>query len=74
MVKIVSPPERLKGEVSPPGDKSLGHRALIFNAIAAGKARVDNFPPGADPLSTLSCLRSLGVAIEYDPGPPPECR
>ncbi len=70
-MKVVSPPERLRGEVSPPGDKSLGHRALIFNALAAGKARVDNFCPGADPLSTLSCLRSLGVSIEYDPGPPP---
>ncbi len=70
-MKVVSPPERLRGTVSPPGDKSLGHRALIFNAIAAGKARVDNFPPGADPLSTLYCLRSLGVTIEYDAGPPP---
>ena len=70
-MKVVSPPERLRGEVAPPGDKSLGHRALIFNAIAAGKARVDNFCPGADPLTTLSCLRSLGVAIDYDPGPPP---
>ena len=71
MVIVVEAPDRLLGEILPPGDKSLGHRALIFNAVAAEKARVDNFPPGADPLSTLACLRNLGVNIVYEPGPPP---
>ena len=71
MMKVVVPPARLEGEVAPPGDKSLGHRALILNAIADGKAAVENFSPGADPMSTLSCLRSLRVPIDYDPGPPP---
>ena len=53
----------LKGEVTPPGDKSISHRALIFNSIAVGEAHISNFLPSADCLSTLSCLEALGVQI-----------
>jgi 3-phosphoshikimate 1-carboxyvinyltransferase len=54
----------LRGEVVPPGDKSISHRAAILNSIASGRGRVDNFCPSADFLSTVSCLRALGVEIE----------
>ncbi|HAZ31605.1 MAG TPA: 3-phosphoshikimate 1-carboxyvinyltransferase [Dehalococcoidia bacterium] len=54
----------LKGEITPPGDKSISHRALILNSIACGRAEISNFLPAADCLSTLSCLRALGVKIE----------
>ncbi len=59
----------LRGEVIPPGDKSISHRAVILNSVAGGKARVDNFSPGADCLATVACLRQLGVEIvEESPG------
>ena len=59
----------LRGEVIPPGDKSISHRAVILNSIAGGRARVDNFSPGADCLATVACLRQLGVEIvEESPG------
>lgn len=54
----------LSGEVRPPGDKSISHRAAILNGIAAGKARVSNFAQSADCFATVSCLRALGVQIE----------
>ncbi|MCL0064345.1 3-phosphoshikimate 1-carboxyvinyltransferase [Dehalococcoidia bacterium] len=54
----------LKGEIIPPGDKSISHRALILNSIARGRAEISNFLPAADCLSTHSCLRALGVKIE----------
>ena len=57
-------PKRLVGEITPPGDKSISHRAAIFNAIADGEARVDNFGPGADCQATLRILRALGAGIE----------
>ena len=57
-------PRRLRGTVQVPGDKSITHRALIFNAIAAGEARIDGFLDAADTRSTLEALRSLGVEIE----------
>jgi len=53
----------LRGEVTPPGDKSISHRAVILNSIAQGRARIENFAPGADLGATVSCLRALGVGI-----------
>jgi len=55
----------LRGSVRPPGDKSISHRAAIFNAIAQGEAVVENFLKGADCLATLNCLRRLGVAWSW---------
>lgn len=61
---VVKPARRLRGELRVPGDKSISHRALMLNAIAEGEATVSNLGPGADCLSTLRCLRALGVTIE----------
>jgi 3-phosphoshikimate 1-carboxyvinyltransferase len=55
--------QRLEGEVVLPGDKSISHRAAILNSLARGKAEIDNFAPGADCLSTVRCLKALGVKI-----------
>lgn len=64
-MKIKSP-ARLEGEVVPPGDKSISHRAVIFNGIGAGAAFITNFSPGADCFSTVECMRKLGVKIEVN--------
>ncbi len=64
MIKKVSPSSILRGEITPPGDKSISHRAILLNSLARGKARLDNFSSGADCLSTLTCLRALGVNIK----------
>ena len=63
MEKAVRRPSVIRGEVTPPGDKSISHRAAILNSLAEGKAAVSNFSPGMDCESTLSCLRALGVGI-----------
>lgn len=47
-----------------PGDKSISHRAAIFNALSRSKAQVMHFSPGEDCLATVRCLQALGVAIE----------
>ncbi|MEI7769936.1 MAG: 3-phosphoshikimate 1-carboxyvinyltransferase [Chloroflexales bacterium] len=54
---------RLRGTVDVPGDKSISHRAVIFNAVAEGSARITNFLAGADCLSTIACARALGVEV-----------
>ena len=61
-------PRQLRGTIEIPGDKSITHRALIFNALANGDARIDRFLDAADTRSTLACLRALGVQIE-EPAP-----
>lgn len=53
-------------ELNIPGDKSVSHRALMFNALSTGTARVSNLLLGEDVLSTLKILQSLGVAIFFD--------
>jgi 3-phosphoshikimate 1-carboxyvinyltransferase len=61
MQRSVSRARALRGTVVPPGDKSVSHRAAIFNAISGGQAVIENFQSGADCLATLRCLRLLGV-------------
>lgn len=57
---------RLRGEITVPGDKALSHRAVIFNSIGQGTARITNFLPGEDCLSSIACMRRLGVQIDFD--------
>jgi 3-phosphoshikimate 1-carboxyvinyltransferase len=56
-------PSSVGGNVRLPGDKSLGHRALMLAAMAAGRSEIRNLSHGADIRSTISCLRTLGVDI-----------
>jgi 3-phosphoshikimate 1-carboxyvinyltransferase len=60
--------DRLFGEVTIPGDKSISHRSVMFGSIAHGETKVTNFLPGDDCLSTISCFRKLGVKIEESDG------
>lgn len=62
----IHPAKKIQGTLSLPGDKSISHRAAIMAALANGTTRIDNFAPGADCASTLSCLRQLGVEIERE--------
>ena len=64
MKQVVKAPRALDGEVKPPGDKSISHRAVILNGIARGNALVSNFIRSADCLATVACMRALGVEIE----------
>ncbi len=60
----VQSPRRIRCEIISPGDKSVSHRAAIFNSVANGDAKVTNFSPGQDCSSTVQMLRDLGVEIE----------
>ncbi|MDN3016711.1 3-phosphoshikimate 1-carboxyvinyltransferase [Paenibacillus sp. BSR1-1] len=57
---------RLIGEITIPGDKSISHRSVMFGSIAHGETKITNFLPGEDCLSTISCFRKLGVSIEEE--------
>ncbi len=54
----------LKGEITPPPDKSISHRAVMFASIAEGKSIVRNFLWAEDPINTMNAMRMLGVEIE----------
>lgn len=61
----ITPAQRLRGRLTLPADKSIAHRALIFAALSGGPSTVSMRSPGRDILSTLECLRALGVSIEH---------
>jgi 3-phosphoshikimate 1-carboxyvinyltransferase len=50
----------LRGEISVPGDKSIGHRAVIFASIAYGRSRIFNLSGGEDNLRTVQAFKTWG--------------
>ncbi len=61
---LLQRPDRLRGAITVPADKSIAHRALILAALAAGDGRVELLKPGEDVLSTVAALRALGATID----------
>ncbi|HEY6784044.1 MAG TPA: 3-phosphoshikimate 1-carboxyvinyltransferase, partial [Gemmatimonadales bacterium] len=51
------------GAVTPPGDKSISHRALMFAALAKGRSEISGILAGEDVKSTARVLRQLGADI-----------
>jgi len=63
---VLEKANKLKGNIFVPGDKSISHRSLILGSIAQGKMRIYNFLNSLDCLSTLECMRALGVEVKRD--------
>ena len=59
----ISPIKHIRGELFPPGDKSISHRSVIFLSLATGKARVKNFLFADDCLRTVTIMERLGADI-----------
>lgn len=55
---------KLLGVIYPPGDKSISHRVALISALSKGENTIENFLIADDTLSTLNCLKKLGVEIE----------
>ena len=69
MSVTIARPHSLRGEIVSPGDKSVSHRAVIFNALSKNNtAQITNFSPGADCSSTQRIMQYLGVEITRKPG------
>jgi 3-phosphoshikimate 1-carboxyvinyltransferase len=64
----VSRPARIRATIHVPPDKSISHRALIFNAVATGRATVEHILDSDDVRSTARCLAALGVPIDWPEG------
>jgi 3-phosphoshikimate 1-carboxyvinyltransferase len=60
----IEPAGRLAGELTPPPDKSISHRAALLAAMCEGEVRIQNYLRSADTGSTLAALRALGVQID----------
>jgi 3-phosphoshikimate 1-carboxyvinyltransferase len=58
----------LRGELRPPGDKSISHRAALLAAMAEGTSTIDGYLDAADTRSTLTAIQALGASVEERPG------
>jgi 3-phosphoshikimate 1-carboxyvinyltransferase len=56
--------ERLRGQLRPPTDKSISHRAAILGAMAAEPVRVRGYLDAADTNSTLQAVERLGALVQ----------
>jgi 3-phosphoshikimate 1-carboxyvinyltransferase len=61
---IARPGQKVGGQISVPGDKSISHRALMLGALAEGQTLIRGFLAGEDCLATLAALRALGARID----------
>jgi len=55
---------RFSGEVIPPADKSISHRAVMFSSLARGKGVIRNFLRARDTENTMGAFRALGIEVE----------
>jgi 3-phosphoshikimate 1-carboxyvinyltransferase len=58
------PSGALRGDYTPPADKSISHRAALFGAMCDEPVPVRNYLDSADTRSTLAALLKLGAGIE----------
>ena len=63
MKKILPLTHGLRGEIEIPGDKSISHRAVMISSLADFPVEITNFLRGADCISTIGCMRAMGVSI-----------
>ena len=61
--KKIRPVKKLAGTIQVPGDKSVSHRAVILGSLSQGSCQVKNFLSSQDCLSTVNCMKALGVEI-----------
>ncbi len=67
MKLVVQPQTRpLGGTVVIPGDKSIGHRSLLFSLLSSSPIRVRGLGDGADNGRSAKAITSLGARIEKD--------
>jgi 3-phosphoshikimate 1-carboxyvinyltransferase len=57
------PADRLAGELVPPPDKSISHRAAIVGAMSDGPVRIRGYLRSADTSATLEAVEALGARL-----------
>ena len=64
--QIVRPARSLRGSLTLPGDKSISHRYAMLAGFANGTSRLTNFSTGADPHSSLACMKGMGATVSLE--------
>jgi 3-phosphoshikimate 1-carboxyvinyltransferase len=54
----------LRGELRPPPDKSVSHRAALIAAMGEGETRIEGYLDSGDTRSTLTAIQALGAEVQ----------
>jgi len=65
--QLIRPARTLQGSLTVPGDKSISHRYAMLAGLAEGTSQLSNFSTGADPHSSLGCMKALGAKVVKNP-------
>jgi 3-phosphoshikimate 1-carboxyvinyltransferase len=57
------PASGIRGELRPPPDKSVSHRAALIGAMADGPTRITGYLDSADTRATLRAVEAVGAAV-----------
>ncbi|MBM3666570.1 MAG: 3-phosphoshikimate 1-carboxyvinyltransferase [Actinobacteria bacterium] len=63
-------PAPLGGELRPPPDKSISHRAALVGAICKGPTRVSGYLDSADTRATLRAVEAVGAVVSQGDSDP----
>ncbi|HEY5936561.1 MAG TPA: hypothetical protein VIU61_18055, partial [Kofleriaceae bacterium] len=66
ILRVEPATQPLSGTVTIPGDKSIGHRALLFSLLSETPVRVRGLGDGADNGRSAKAITALGAAIAKD--------
>ena len=58
-------PRSVNGEVIVNPDKSISHRAVFLSSLCRGKSTIYNINTGLDVLSSIKCMKELGVDFDF---------
>lgn len=64
--QVINIQGKISGEYTPPGDKSISHRVVMFGALAEGESSARGFLLAEDCLHTLSAFKAMGVEAELN--------
>jgi len=64
MIQSFNKINKIKGELTFSGDKSISHRALLISSLADGKSRIKNLSDCDDVKATINCLQEIGIEID----------
>jgi 3-phosphoshikimate 1-carboxyvinyltransferase len=62
----IEPASGLQGELRPPPDKSISHRAALLGAMSSEPVRIDRYLHAQDTARTLEAVRALGALVEVN--------
>ena len=63
----IEPAGPLGGELRPPPDKSISHRAALIGAMAEGPTRISGYLDSADTRATLQAVSAVGAEVREGP-------